>query len=42
MLERRVVRHLEKDPVKQASIRKVLWRAAIIIPLPLTSLLWFL
>ncbi len=32
-VRKRVVRHLEKDPVKQASIRKVLWRAAIIIPL---------
>ena len=32
-VRKRVIRHLEKDPVKQASIRKVLWRAAVIIPL---------
>ena len=29
----RIIRHVEKDPVKQASIRKILWRAAVIIPL---------
>ncbi len=29
----RVLRYRDKEPVKQASVRKVLWRAAIIIPL---------
>jgi nucleoid DNA-binding protein len=29
----RVTRPLHKDPVRQVSIRKVLWRAAVIIPL---------
>jgi nucleoid DNA-binding protein/cell division protein FtsL len=29
----RVTRPLQKDPVRQVSIRKVLWRAAVIIPL---------
>lgn len=29
----RIVRHVQKDPVKQASMRKLLWRAAVIIPL---------
>ncbi len=32
-VRKRVIKRLEKDPVKQASIRKVLWRAAVIIPL---------
>ena len=32
-VRKRIIRHTEKDPVKQASIRKVLWRAAVIIPL---------
>jgi nucleoid DNA-binding protein len=32
-VRKRIMRHVEKDPVKQASIRKVLWRAAVIIPL---------
>jgi nucleoid DNA-binding protein len=32
-VRKRIIRHVEKDPVKQASIRKVLWRAAVIIPL---------
>jgi nucleoid DNA-binding protein len=32
-VRKRIIRHREKDPVKQASIRKVLWRAAVIIPL---------
>jgi len=32
-VRKRIIRHAEKDPVKQASIRKVLWRAAVIIPL---------
>lgn len=30
---KRIVRHIEKDPVRQASVRKYLWRAAVIIPL---------
>jgi hypothetical protein len=29
----RIVRHIQKDPEKQASMRKILWRAAVIIPL---------
>lgn len=29
----KIVRHTHKDPVKQASMRKLLWRAAVIIPL---------
>jgi nucleoid DNA-binding protein len=32
-VRKRVIRQLEKDPVKQASVRKILWRAAVIIPL---------
>ena len=32
-VRKRVIRHIEKDPVKQASMRKALWRAAVIIPL---------
>ncbi|MGC1390338.1 MAG: SPOR domain-containing protein [Bacteroidales bacterium] len=32
-VRKRIIRHREKDPLKQASIRKVLWRAAVIIPL---------
>ncbi len=32
-VRKRVIRHLEKDPLRQTSIRKVLWRAAVIIPL---------
>jgi nucleoid DNA-binding protein len=32
-VRKRIIRHTEKDPVKQASIRKILWRAAVIIPL---------
>jgi nucleoid DNA-binding protein len=32
-VRKRVIRHTGKDPVKQASVRKVLWRAAVIIPL---------
>ena len=32
-VRRRIIRHVEKDPIKQASIRKVLWKAAVIIPL---------
>lgn len=30
---KRIIRHSDKDPVRQASIRKYLWRAAVIIPL---------
>ncbi len=29
----RITRHISKDPVRQVSMRKILWRAAIIIPL---------
>jgi nucleoid DNA-binding protein len=29
----RITRHIDKDPLKRASMRKVLWRAAVIIPL---------
>ncbi|MGD0340824.1 MAG: SPOR domain-containing protein [Bacteroidales bacterium] len=29
----RVIRHIDKDPAKRASMRKILWRAAVIIPL---------
>jgi nucleoid DNA-binding protein len=29
----RIIRHTAKDPVKRASMRKILWRAAVIIPL---------
>lgn len=29
----RIIRHTGKDPVRQASMRKILWRAAVIIPL---------
>jgi hypothetical protein len=32
-LRSRINRHLQKDPVKRASMRKLLWRAAVIIPL---------
>jgi nucleoid DNA-binding protein len=32
-VRKRILRHAEKDPVKQTSIRKILWRAAVIIPL---------
>ena len=32
-VRKRIIRHIEKDPVKQASRRKALWRAAVIIPL---------
>lgn len=32
-LRKRIIRHVEKDPVKRASMRKILWRAAVIIPL---------
>lgn len=32
-VRKRIIRHPEKDPVRQASRRKILWRAAVIIPL---------
>ena len=32
-VRKRISRHSGKDPVKQASMRKLLWRAAVIIPL---------
>jgi hypothetical protein len=32
-VRKRIIRHIDKDPLKQASIRKNLWRAAIIIPI---------
>jgi nucleoid DNA-binding protein len=32
-VRRKITRHSDKDPVRQASIRKYLWRAAVIIPL---------
>lgn len=32
-VRKRIIKHSGKDPVKQASIRKLLWRAAVIIPL---------
>jgi hypothetical protein len=32
-LRKRIIRNTDKDPVRQASISKILWRAAVIIPL---------
>lgn len=32
-LRNRITRHIDKDPVKRASMKKILWRAAVIIPL---------
>lgn len=32
-VRKRIMRHTQKDPVKQASMRKLLWRAAVIIPI---------
>ena len=32
-VRKRIARHIEKDPVKQALVRKIIWRAAVIIPL---------
>jgi Sporulation related domain. len=29
----RITRHIDKDPAKRASTRKILWRAAVIVPL---------
>jgi nucleoid DNA-binding protein len=32
-VRKRVIKHIGKDPVRQASMRKILWRAAVILPL---------
>jgi len=32
-VRKRIIRQIGKDPLKQASMRKILWRAAVIIPL---------
>jgi len=32
-VRKRILRHPGKDPVKQGSMRKILWRAAVIVPL---------
>jgi nucleoid DNA-binding protein len=32
-LRKRILKHTQKDPLKQASIRKIMWRAAVIVPL---------
>jgi nucleoid DNA-binding protein len=32
-VRKRIMKHPGKDPVRQASIRKIMWRAAVIIPL---------
>lgn len=32
-VRKRIIKHAARDPLKQASIRKYLWRAAVIIPL---------
>jgi nucleoid DNA-binding protein len=32
-VRKRIIRHIDKDPIKQTSFRKILWRAAVIIPL---------
>jgi nucleoid DNA-binding protein len=32
-VRKRILKHPGKDPVKQASMRKLLWRAAVIVPL---------
>jgi nucleoid DNA-binding protein/cell division protein FtsL len=32
-VRKRIVRHIDKDPLRQISLRKILWRAAVIIPL---------
>jgi len=32
-VRRRVIKHIVKDPVKQFPVRKILWRAAIIVPI---------
>jgi len=32
-VRKRIIKHVEKDPMKRSSLRKSLWRAAVIIPL---------
>lgn len=32
-VRKRVIRHVDKEPVRRASMKKILWRAAVIIPL---------
>jgi glutaredoxin-related protein len=32
-VRKRIAQHIEKDPVKQLLIRKIMWRAAVIVPL---------
>jgi nucleoid DNA-binding protein len=32
-VRKRIAKHIDKDPVRRSSARKILWRAAIIIPL---------
>jgi nucleoid DNA-binding protein len=32
-VRKRVAQHIEKDPLKQLLVRKIIWRAAIIVPL---------
>jgi nucleoid DNA-binding protein len=32
-VRKRIIRHIDKDPAKQTSLRKTLWRAAVIVPL---------
>ena len=32
-LRKRISKHIDKDPVKRSSTRKILWRAAVIVPI---------
>jgi nucleoid DNA-binding protein len=32
-VRKRIAKHIEKDPLKQLLVRKIIWRAAIIVPL---------
>jgi nucleoid DNA-binding protein len=32
-VRKRISRHIERDPIKKALVRKIIWRAAVIIPL---------
>jgi hypothetical protein len=32
-IRKRITRHIDKDPITRSSVRKILWRAAVIIPL---------
>ena len=32
-VRKRIARHIDKDPVNRAPVRKVLWRAAVVLPL---------